>query len=180
VRGIGISEAAADTIRRAHATHPLSAVQTEYSLWSREPESNGVIDACRELGIAFVAYSPLGRGFLTGQVRSLDELAEDDFRRVVPRFQGDNLEANIAIVERVDAIAEEKGVTSAQLALGWVHSRGDDVFPIPGTKRRSYLEQNAAGFDVELTADEIAQLERAVDDVAGGRYTEAALESIET
>ncbi|MDX6616335.1 MAG: hypothetical protein QOD60_1426, partial [Solirubrobacterales bacterium] len=121
-----------------------------------------------------------GRGFLTGQVRSLDELAEDDFRRVVPRFQGDNLEANIAIVERVDAIAEEKGVTSAQLALGWVHSRGDDVFSIPGTKRRSYLEQNAAGFDVELTADEIAQLERAVDDVAGGRYTEAALESIET
>jgi aryl-alcohol dehydrogenase-like predicted oxidoreductase len=179
VRAIGISEAAPETIRRAHATHPLSAVQTEYSLWSREPERNGVIDTCRELGIAFIAYSPLGRGFLTGQVRSLDELADDDFRRVVPRFQGDNLAANIAIVERLDKTAEAKGVTAAQLALAWVHARGDDVFPIPGTKRRNYLEENAAAFDVELSAEEVSQLERAAQEVAGTRYQEPALASVD-
>jgi aryl-alcohol dehydrogenase-like predicted oxidoreductase len=179
VRAIGISEAAPESIRRAHATHPLSAVQTEYSLWSRDPERNGVIDTCRELGIAFVAYSPLGRGFLTGQVRSLDQLADDDFRRVVPRFQGDNLEANIAIVERLDKMAERKGIPAAQLALAWVHSKGDDVFPIPGTKRRTYLEQNAAAFDVKLTEEEIAELERAAEDVAGTRYQEAALASVD-
>ena len=179
VRAIGISEAAPETIRRAAATHPLSAVQTEYSLWSRDPERTGAIDTCRELGIAFVAYSPLGRGFLTGQIRSLDQLADDDFRRVVPRFQGDNLEANIAIVERLDRMADEKGVTAAQLALAWVHAQGDDVFPIPGTKRRRYLEQNAAAFDLRLSDSEIAELERAAEDVVGGRYQDAALASVD-
>jgi aryl-alcohol dehydrogenase-like predicted oxidoreductase len=178
VRALGISEAAPETIRRAHATRPISAVQTEYSLWSRDPERNGVIETCRELGIAFVAYSPLGRGFLTGQVRSLDQLAEDDFRRVVPRFQGDNLEANIAIVERLDRMAEQKGVSAAQLALAWVHARGEDVFPIPGTKRRRYLEENAAAFDVELGRD-IDELERAAGEVAGDRYQEPALASVD-
>jgi aryl-alcohol dehydrogenase-like predicted oxidoreductase len=177
VRAIGISEAAADTVRRAHATHPLSAVQTEFSLWSRDPERKGVIDTCRELGIAFVAYSPLGRGFLTGRVRSLEGLAEDDFRRAVPRFQGENLEANMAIVERLDELAEEKRIPPAQLALAWVHSKGNDVFPIPGTKRRKYLEQNVAAFDVELTDDDVAQLERVAEDVVGGRYQEPALAS---
>jgi aryl-alcohol dehydrogenase-like predicted oxidoreductase len=179
VRAIGISEAAPETIRRAHATRPLSAVQTEYSLWSRDPERNGVLDTCRELRIAFVAYSPLGRGFLAGEIRSLDQLAEDDFRRVVPRFQGDNLEANIAIVERVDKMAKEKGVTPAQLALAWVHAQGEDVFPIPGTKRRKYLEENVAAINVELSEDEIAELERAAADVAGTRYQEAALASVD-
>src|SRR5918996_982825 len=179
VRAIGISEAAPETIRRAHATHPLSAVQTEYSLWSRDPERTGAIDTCRELGIAFVAYSPLGRGFLTGQIRSLDQLADDDFRRGVPRFQGDNLEANIAIVERLDRMADEKGVTAAQLAPAWVHAQGDDVFPIPGTKRRRYLEQNAAAFDLRLSDSEIAELERAAEDVVGGRYQDAALASVD-
>ncbi|HEY3191589.1 MAG TPA: aldo/keto reductase [Solirubrobacterales bacterium] len=178
VRALGISEAAPETIRRAHATRPISAVQTEYSLWSRDPERNGVIETCRELGIAFVAYSPLGRGFLTGQVRSLDQLAEDDFRRVVPRFQGDNLEANIAIVERLDRMAEQKGVSAAQLALAWVHARGEDVFPIPGTKRRRCLEENAAAFDVELGRD-IDELERAAGEVAGDRYQEPALASVD-
>jgi aryl-alcohol dehydrogenase-like predicted oxidoreductase len=179
VRGIGISEAAADTIRRAHSTRPLSAVQTEYSLWSREPEHNGVLDACRELGIAFVAYSPLGRGFLTGQVRSLDQLADDDFRRLVPRFHGENLEANIAIVESLDRMAERKGVTAAQLALAWVHSQGEDVFPIPGTKRRRYLEENVAAFDLDLSEDDLAQLASAASQVAGGRYTDAAMTSVD-
>jgi aryl-alcohol dehydrogenase-like predicted oxidoreductase len=179
VRALGISEAAPETIRRAHATRPISAVQTEYSLWSRDPERNGVIETCRELGIAFVAYSPLGRGFLTGQVRSLDQLAEDDFRRVVPRFQGDNLEANIAIVERLDRMAEQKGVSAAQLALAWLHARGEDVFPIPGTKRRRYLEENAAAFDVELGRDDIDELERAAGEVAGDRYQEPALASVD-
>jgi aryl-alcohol dehydrogenase-like predicted oxidoreductase len=178
VRGIGLSEAAPETIRRGHATHPLSAVQTEYSLWTRDVETNGVLDLCRELGIAFVAYAPLGRGFLTGEVRSLDQLADDDFRRTVPRFQGENLERNIGIVERLDRMAESKGVTPAQLALAWVHSRGDDVFPIPGTKRRRYVEENIAAFDVELSDDEARELEGALPDAAGDRYSPAGMAGV--
>ena len=156
VRYLGLSEAAPETIRRAHAVHPISALQTEYSLWSREPEDE-IIPTLRELGIGFVPYSPLGRGFLTGAIRSLDDLHEDDYRRFTPRFDGDNLDANIAVVEQIDAVAQAKGVTAAQIALAWVDAQGDDVVPIPGTKRRSYLEQNVAAVDVQLSADELAQ-----------------------
>jgi aryl-alcohol dehydrogenase-like predicted oxidoreductase len=177
-RGIGLSEAAPESIRKAHETFPLSAVQTEYSLWTRDPESNGVLDACRELGIAFVAYSPLGRGFLTGEIRSLDQLADDDFRRTVPRFQGENLERNVAIVEILDEMAEEKGVTAAQMALAWVHSRGEDVFPIPGTKRRKYLEENVAAFEIELSDDELGKLEAATEEVTGDRYDAAGMATL--
>ncbi len=139
VRFLGLSEAAPETIRRAHATHPISALQSEYSIWARDPEAE-VLPTLRELGIGLVPYSPLGRGFLTGKLRSLDDLADDNFRRYQPRLQGDNLEANIAIVEKIDALAEEKNVTPAQIALAWVHAQGEDVVPIPGTTRRGYLE----------------------------------------
>lgn len=179
VRGIGLSEASAETIRAAHAVHPLSAVQSEYSLWSRDPESNGVLDACRELGIAFVAYSPLGRGFLTGQIRDLGTLVEGDYRRSHPRFAGGNLEANTGIVERIEAIAAARDLTPAQLALAWVHSRGEDVFPIPGTKRRSYLEQNVSAFEVDLSADDLRDLEAAAGRVAGDRYDATGMASID-
>jgi aryl-alcohol dehydrogenase-like predicted oxidoreductase len=178
VRYLGISEAAPDTIRKAHETAPLSAVQTEYSLWTRDPETNGVLDACRELGIAFVAYSPLGRGFLTGKIRDIESLDSDDYRRFNPRFEGDNLESNIAIVEKLDELAAAKGITAAQLALAWVHSRGEDVFPIPGTKRRTYLEDNVAAFDVELNDDDLASLESATATVAGDRYDESGMASV--
>jgi len=169
VRHLGLSEAAPDTIRRAHATHPISALQTEYSIWAREPEAE-ILPTLRELGIGFVPYSPLGRGFLTGRLRSLDELADDDFRRFQPRLQGDNLEANIAIVERIDALAAAKGATPAQIALAWVLAQGEDVVPIPGTKRRPYLEENAAAADVELSDEELAQLGDA--QAAGDRYAD--------
>ena len=169
VRYLGLSEAAPDTIRRAHATHPISALQTEYSIWAREPEA-GILPTLRELGIGFVPYSPLGRGFLTGRLRSLDQLAEDDFRRFQPRLQGDNLAANVAIVERIDALAAVKGATPAQVALAWVLAQGEDVVPIPGTKRRSYLEENAAAVDVELSDEELAELGDA--QAAGDRYAD--------
>jgi aryl-alcohol dehydrogenase-like predicted oxidoreductase len=178
VLGIGLSEAAPDSIRRAHETHPLTSVQTEYSLWTRDPEENGVLETCRELGIGFIAYSPLGRGFLTGGVKSLDELAEDDYRRTVPRFQGENLETNMAIVERVKQMAAEKEVTAAELALAWVHAQGKDVFPIPGTKRRKYLEQNVAAFEVELDTEDLAVLDAAAPDVAGDRYGEQVMATV--
>lgn len=178
VRYLGISEAAPDTIRKAHETAPLSAVQTEYSLWTRDPETNGVLDTCRELGIAFVAYSPLGRGFLSGKIRDISSLDSDDYRRFNPRFKGDNLDSNIAIVEALDEMADSRGVTAAQLALAWVHSRGEDVFPIPGTKRRTYLEENVAAFDIGLGEDELAALESAADDVAGDRYDESGMASV--
>src|SRR3954466_13130723 len=142
VRHLGLSEASPDTLRRAHATHPISALQTEYSLWTRDPE-NEALPACRELGIGFVAYSPLGRGFLTGRIRSEDDFAEDDFRRFNPRFQGENMRRNLELVERVREVADEKGVTPGQLALAWVLAQGDDIVPIPGTKRVRYLEENA-------------------------------------
>ena len=154
VRYLGLSEAAPATIRRAHAVHPISALQTEYSIWSREPEAE-ILPTTRELGIGFVPYSPLGRGFLTGAVRSVDQLEPSDFRRFSPRFQGDNLEANIAIVEVVDQVAKALGVTAAQVALAWVFAKGDDLVPIPGTKRRNYLEENVAALDVHLSAADL-------------------------
>jgi aryl-alcohol dehydrogenase-like predicted oxidoreductase len=151
--------------------HPIAALQSEYSLWTRDPE-DGVLATCRELGIGFVAYSPLGRGFLTGQIRSADDFAEGDFRGYLPRFQGENLQRNLELVGRVEEIAQEKGRTPGQIALAWVLSRGDDVVPIPGTKRRAYLEENAAAADVELTAEELEQLEQAFPQgaAAGDRY----------
>jgi aryl-alcohol dehydrogenase-like predicted oxidoreductase len=158
VRFLGLSEAAPATIRRAHATHPISALQTEYSLFAREPEAE-LLPTLRELGIGFVPYSPLGRGFLTGSVRSLDDLDEGDFRRSQPRFQGQNLAANLAIVERIEEVAAAKGATAAQVALAWVHAQGEDVVPIPGTKRRRYVEDNVAALGVELGGEDIARLQ---------------------
>ncbi len=171
VRYLGLSEAAPDTIRRAHAVHPISALQNEYSLWTRDPEPEA-LPTVRELGIGFVAYSPIGRGFLSGRIKSTDDLDEKDFRRRGPRFQEENLRKNLALVEEVEALAGEKGVTPTQLALAWVLSRGDDIVPIPGTKRRSYLEENAAAVDVELTPAEIERLVRAfpAGAAAGVRY----------
>jgi aryl-alcohol dehydrogenase-like predicted oxidoreductase len=169
VRFLGLSEAAPETIRRAHATHPISALQSEYSIWARDLEAE-ILPTLRELGIGLVAYSPLGRGFLTGRLRSLDQLADDDFRRGQPRLQGDNLEANVAIVEKIDALAAAKGATPAQIALAWVMAQGDDVVPIPGTKRRSYLEDNAAAVEVELGDEDLAALEDAR--AQGDRYAD--------
>jgi len=171
VRFLGLSEASQATIRRAHAVHPISALQSEYSLWTRDPE-DAVLEAVRELGIGFVAYSPLGRGFLTGQFADTEKLAADDFRRNNPRFQGENARHNAALVETVVAVAAEKGVTPAQVALAWVLSRGDDVVPIPGTKRRTYLEQNVVAAGIELSGDELERLEQAFPRgaAAGERY----------
>jgi aryl-alcohol dehydrogenase-like predicted oxidoreductase len=171
VRFLGLSEAAPATIRRAHAVHPISALQNEYSLWTRDPEPE-VLPTIRELGIGFVAYSPIGRGFLSGRFRSVDDFEETDFRRRGPRFQEENLRRNLALVEEVEALAAEKGATASQVALAWVLSRGDDIVPIPGTKRRTYLEQNAAAAEVELTAEELERLERAFPAgvAAGDRY----------
>jgi aryl-alcohol dehydrogenase-like predicted oxidoreductase len=170
VRHLGLSEASAATIRRAHAVHPITALQSEWSLWTRDPEAE-IIPTVRELGIGFVAYSPLGRGFLTGAFDSPEELEESDFRRHQPRLQGENLDANRRIVARVRELAAERGATPAQIALAWVHSRGDDVVPIPGTKRRRWLEENAAAVEIDLQPDEIARLEE-VGVAAGDRYTD--------
>jgi aryl-alcohol dehydrogenase-like predicted oxidoreductase len=177
VRHIGLSEAAPETIRRAHAVHPITAVQTEYSLWSRDPEAE-VLPTCRELGIGFVPYSPLGRGFLAGRFSSPEELEENDFRRYGPRFTGENLEANLGLAAKVKEIAGEKGVTPAQLAIAWVLAQGEDLVPIPGTKRRSYLEQNAAAVDVELTEDELARIDAELPKAAGARYDEYGMASV--
>jgi aryl-alcohol dehydrogenase-like predicted oxidoreductase len=173
VRHIGISEASAETIQRAHAVHPLAAVQSEYSLWSRDPEQNGVLATCQRLGIAFVAYSPLGRGFLTGELKSPEDFAADDYRRFSPRFQADNFNRNLVLVERVKALASDKGISASQLALGWVLAQGEHVIPIPGTKQRKYLESNVAAASVVLSADELAQLDgifAGEGAVAGDRY----------
>jgi aryl-alcohol dehydrogenase-like predicted oxidoreductase len=171
VRHLGLSEASPETIRRAHAVHPISALQSEYSLWTREPE-DGPLPTCRELGIGFVAYSPLGRGFLTGQIQSPEDLEEGDFRRNNPRFQGENFQRNLDLVARVEEIADEKGRTPGQIALAWLLSRGEDVVPIPGTKRRRYLEENAEAADTELTDEELERLEQAFPQgaAAGERY----------
>jgi aryl-alcohol dehydrogenase-like predicted oxidoreductase len=173
VRHLGLSEAAPETIRRAHAVHPIAALQTEYSLFERAPEAE-ILPTLRELGIGFVPYSPLGRGFLSGSFRSLDDLEAGDFRRGQPRFQGENLNANLAIVDAIEAVAAEKGATPAQVALAWVHAQGEDVVPIPGTKRRGYLEQNAAASEIELDADDLAQLDEAFPPgvTAGDRYAD--------
>src|SRR4051812_5390241 len=171
VRFLGLSEASPETIRRAHAVHPISALQTEYSLWTRDPE-DAVLPTVRELGIGFVAYSPLGRGFLSGVITTPDDLAEDDFRRNNPRFQGENFQQNLELVDRVREIADEKDVTPGQLALAWLLHRGDDIVPIPGTKRVEYLEENAAASDIELTQDDLDRIDDATPKVvtAGDRY----------
>jgi aryl-alcohol dehydrogenase-like predicted oxidoreductase len=174
---IGLSEAAPETIRRAHAVHPITALQTEYSVFAREPEAE-IIPTCRELGIGFVSYSPLGRGFLSGRFASPDDLAEDDFRRTQPRFQGENLEANMRIVAKLEEIAEENGITSAQLALAWVLAQGEDIVPIPGTKRRTYLEENAAAADIELTDDELSRINEELPEVSGDRYEETGMAAV--
>jgi aryl-alcohol dehydrogenase-like predicted oxidoreductase len=173
VKHLGLSEAGAATIRRAHAVHPITALQSEWSLWTRDPEGE-VIDTVRELGIGFVAYSPLGRGFLAGRFASGDDLSEDDFRRQHPRMSGENGEQNRALAEKMHQLAEEKGCTAAQLALAWVLARGDDVVPIPGTKRRTYLEQNAAASELELTDEELRELDEAFPPgvAAGQRYAD--------
>jgi aryl-alcohol dehydrogenase-like predicted oxidoreductase len=175
VRFLGLSEVSPGTLRRAHAVHPITAVQSEYSLWTRDPE-NGILATCRELGVGFVPFSPLGRGFLSGELRSLDQLPERDFRRGSPRFQGENLAHNLRLVDRLVEIAKETGHTPAQLALAWVLSRGPDVVPIPGTKRRRYLEENAATVDLSLTPKELERIGSAVptDRVAGDRYPPAS------
>jgi aryl-alcohol dehydrogenase-like predicted oxidoreductase len=177
VRHIGLSEAAPETIRRAHAVHPITAVQTEYSLWTRDPEPE-VLPTCRELGIGFVPYSPLGRGFLSGRFTSPDELDEGDFRRSGPRFTGENLKANQRLAAKVGEIAEEKGITPAQLALAWVLAQGEDLVPIPGTKRRKYLEENAAAVEVELSGKDLARIEAELPPPAGERYDEAGMATV--
>jgi aryl-alcohol dehydrogenase-like predicted oxidoreductase len=180
VRYIGLSEAAPQTIRRAQRVHPISALQTEYSLWSRDPEDE-ILATVRELGIGFVAYSPLGRGFLTGQISSIDDLAEDDYRRYSPRFQGDNFSKNLDLVARVREIAGSKGVTPGQLALAWVLAQGADIVPIPGTKRRSYLEENVSASEIKLSAEDLANLNELAPKgaAAGMRYPEAMMRFVD-
>jgi aryl-alcohol dehydrogenase-like predicted oxidoreductase len=178
VRHIGLSEAAPQTLRRAYAVHPVTALQTEYSLWSRDPETE-ILATCRELGIGFVPYSPIGRGFLAGgRVTTPQELDDDDFRRNYPRFKGDNLQQNLRLAAKVKEIAEEKGVTPAQLALAWVLAQGDEVVPIPGTTHRTHLEQNAAAADVELTDDDLARIDQELPEVAGERYAPEAMAEV--
>ena len=180
VRHLGLSEAAAETIRRAHKVHPISAVQTEYSLWTRDIEENGVLDTVRELGIGFVAYSPLGRGFLTGRFKTPEALPEGDVRRSHPRFQGENFEKNLELVRRVEALAAARGVRPSQLALAWVLARGADIVPIPGTKHVTYLEENAAAADVVLNAADLDQLEEVfgAHAAAGARYPERGMATV--
>jgi len=176
VRYLGLSEVGAETIRRAHAVHPITALQSEYSLWTRDPEEK-VLGVCRELGIGFVPYSPLGRGFLTGQIRRFEDLPPNDYRRTAPRFQGENFQRNLKLVDRVTEIARDKGCTPAQLALAWVLAQGQDVVPIPGTKRRKYLEENVGALEVMLTADDLERIEEAAPKnvAAGSRYPEAMM-----
>jgi aryl-alcohol dehydrogenase-like predicted oxidoreductase len=177
VRHLGLSEAAPATIRRAHAVHPIAALQTEYSLWSRDPEGE-LLDTCRELGIAFVAYSPLGRGFLTGRYRSIDDLAPDDWRRNNPRFQGDNFQKNLDLVGKVEQLAKAKGSTPAQLALAWLLSRGEDIIPIPGSTRIERVRENAGATSVTLSADDIRSLDALAPTVAGERYPEGGMRAV--
>jgi aryl-alcohol dehydrogenase-like predicted oxidoreductase len=179
VRFIGLSEAAPETIRRAHKVHPITALQTEYSLWSRDVEDE-ILATVRELGIGFVAYSPLGRGFLTGRFRSIDDLPEDDYRRNSPRFQGENFAKNLRLVELIEQMAKDKGCTPAQLALAWVLAQGKDIVPIPGTKRRVYLEENVRALEVELTPEDLARIDEIAPKgvAAGDRYPPAAMQAV--
>ena len=174
IRYLGLSEVSAATLERACAVHPITAVQSEYSLWTRDPETDGVFAACRRLGVGFVAYSPLGRGFLTGAIQRPEDFAEDDYRRTSPRFQGENFTRNLHLVEQVEALAQRKGCKASQLALAWVLAQGEDIVPIPGTKRRRYLEENAEAVEIVLTPEERAALDAFFppDAVAGLRYPE--------
>jgi aryl-alcohol dehydrogenase-like predicted oxidoreductase len=176
VRFLGLSEASAENIRRAHAVHPITALQSEYSLWTRDPEDE-VLDVCRELGIGFVPYSPLGRGFLTGKIQKSEDLPDDDYRKTTPRFQGENFQRNLDLVKRVEEIAREKRCTPAQLALAWVLAQGNDIVPIPGTKRRKYLQENIGAFDVDLTSEDLQRIDEVApkDAFAGSRYPEAMM-----
>lgn len=179
VRYLGLSEAAPDTIRRAHAVHPISALQTEYSLWSREPEEQ-ILPTVRELGIGYVAYSPLGRGFLTGQIRRIEDLAEDDYRRHSPRFQGENFQKNLDLVTEIEKMAQEKGCTPAQLALAWLLAQGEDIVPIPGTKKRSRLEENVGALEVQITAADRARIDAILPPgaAAGTRYAAPQMQAL--
>jgi aryl-alcohol dehydrogenase-like predicted oxidoreductase len=174
---IGLSEASPETIRRAHEVHPVAAVQTEYSLWTRDLEAE-ILPTLRELGLGLVAYAPLGRGFLARRFQSADELAPGDFRRRVPRWQGENFDRNLECVRKIEELAQEKGITAAQLALAWVLAKGDDIVPIPGTKRRGYLEQNVAASEIELSADELARIESEVPEAVGDRYDPAGMSAL--
>ncbi len=178
VRFLGLSETSAETLRRGHATHPIAALQSEYSLWTRGPEEE-ILPTCRELGIGFVPYSPLGRGFLSGRFSGPDDLAQDDFRRSGPRFSGSNLDANLELAAKVRSLAEEKDLTPGQLALAWVMAQGDDFVPIPGTKRRTYLEENLAAADVTLSDDDLARIDAEVPAAAGDRYDPTGMASVE-
>ncbi len=179
IRGIGLSEVSPETLKKAHAVHPLSALQTEYSLWSRDPE-DGLLQACAELGIAFVAYSPLGRGFLTGQIKKFEDLSEDDYRRHSPRFQGENFDRNIQLVTRLESLAQKKGCTASQLALAWVMAQGDYIFPIPGTKRIKYLEENAGALNITFSQEEMDEINQIAPRgvAAGERYPVNAMSSL--
>jgi aryl-alcohol dehydrogenase-like predicted oxidoreductase len=180
VRYLGLSEASADTLERAAQVHPIAALESEYSLWTRDPEQNGVLDACRRLGIALVAYSPLGRGFLTGAIRSPEDFEADDYRRTSPRFQGENFARNLQLVDEVRALAARKGCTPAQLALAWVLAQGEDIFAIPGTKQRARLDENLGALEVRLSANELAAIDAVFppDAAAGARYPEAMMKRI--
>lgn len=179
IRGIGLSEVNATTLRKAHAVHPITALQSEYSLWTRDPE-NEILETCKELGIAFVAYSPLGRGFLTGQIKKFEDFEPNDYRRFSPRFQGENFEKNLRLVNKVEELAKEKSCTTAQLALAWVLKQGDHIFPIPGTKHKKYLEENIGALEVNLTKKETEELNQMIpmEEVSGKRYPEAMMESV--
>lgn len=181
VRYLGLSEASSETLRRAQQVHPIAALQSEFSLWSRDPQEHGVLATCRELGVALVAYSPLGRGFLTGALKSPDDFAADDYRRLSPRFQGENFQRNLELVEQVGALAEAKGVTPGQVALAWVLAQGEDIVPIPGTRRRHYLLENLAALEVQLSASERAELDDLFtpETVAGNRYPAAWMQLVE-
>jgi aryl-alcohol dehydrogenase-like predicted oxidoreductase len=180
VKYLGLSEASAETIRRANAVHQITALQSEYSLWTREVEDNNVLATCRKLSIGFVPYSPLGRGFLSGEIKRFEDLAEDDYRRHSPRFQGENFDKNLQLVQKIEEIAKVKGVTTSQLALAWVLAQGQDIVPIPGTKRRKYLEQNADAAEIILTQEELAAIEDVFpkDAASGLRYPEAMMASV--
>jgi len=179
IRGIGLSETSAETLRKGHSVHPITALQTEYSLWSREPEDE-ILQTCKELGIAFVAYSPLGRGFLTGQIKKFEDLEETDYRRFSPRFQGENFEKNIQLVKKIEQLAAKKNCTASQLALAWVLAQGDYIFPIPGTKRRKYLEENIGALNVQFSDEELKEIDKiAPKNIAAGlRYPENFMGSV--